>query len=49
MSQYGNYYGVNDKEIKSIENMLKSNLPEKMRKDLERKKTILMNNKMVEK
>ena len=49
MGQYGNYYGVNDKEIKSIVKMLKSNLPEKMRKDLERKKTILMNNKMVEK
>lgn len=38
-----------NKEIKSIDKMLKSELPEKMRKDLERKKTILENNNTVEK
>ena len=36
-------------EIKKIDLMLKSDLPEKMRKDLERKKAILLNNKTVEK
>lgn len=37
-------------ELKEIEKMLKDkSLPEKMRKDLERKKEILINNKIVEK
>lgn len=36
-------------EVEKIEKMLKSDLPIKMRKDLERKKSILLNNKIVEK
>lgn len=36
-------------EIKKIDLMLKSDLPIKMRQDLERKKSILLNNKIIEK
>lgn len=36
-------------EIKKIDLMLKSDLSIKMRKDLERKKSILLNDKIIEK